>query len=91
MESDPTLIDAIRAAVRDELAKGARLAPRWLSVDDAAEYSGLGAKSIRRLLASGSLTAHRPIRGRVVIDREQLDNYIRTSTAEQRVGRGRNR
>jgi excisionase family DNA binding protein len=62
--------------------------PAWLSVHDAAIYSGLSMKTIRRLLASGKLTAHRPVRGRILICRNELDSLIRSSTQQLRRGRG---
>lgn len=62
---------------------------RWLTVKGSADHASLSPESIRRLLASGKLTGHRPVRGRVLIDREQLDHLIATSTAEPRRGRGK--
>ena len=44
--------------------------------------------SIRRMLASGKLQAFRPVRGRVLIDREQLDSVITASTSTPRRRRG---
>jgi len=61
---------------------------RWLTVDAAASYSGLSVKTIRRLLAGGRLTAHRPVRGRVIVDRRQVDALLEGSTGSVRGGRG---
>jgi excisionase family DNA binding protein len=62
--------------------------PAWLTVDGSATYASLSTKSIRRLISSGKLTAHRPVRGRVLIDRDELDSVIRSSTQQLRRGRG---
>jgi excisionase family DNA binding protein len=77
-----------RDALAELLSKVA-VATRWLSVADAATHAALSVRSIRQLLAAGKLTAHRPVRGKIVIDRVQLDNYISSSTAAPRKGRGR--
>lgn len=61
---------------------------RFMGIPDAAGYSGLSPKSIRRLLASGKLTILRPVRGRIVIDRVELDALVLNSTATPRKGRG---
>jgi hypothetical protein len=66
-------------------------APRYLSVADASVYAGVSEDSIRSLLAGGKLTALRPVPGRVVIDRVELDALIRSSTSRPRRGRGRRR
>lgn len=42
---------------------------RFITVSRAAEYADLSQESIRRLLASGRLTALRPVRGRVLVGR----------------------
>ncbi|MGE0609533.1 MAG: helix-turn-helix domain-containing protein [Pirellulales bacterium] len=67
------------------------IVPRWLSIDRAADYSSLSVASIRRLLAGGKLVARRPVRGRVVIDRLELDSFVAGSVASIRVGRGKHR
>ena len=52
---------------------------RWLSVEAGANYSTLSEETLRRLLAEGKLTAHRPVPGRVLIDREELDDFLAAS------------
>jgi excisionase family DNA binding protein len=52
---------------------------RFLKVSEAANYSGLSEESLRRLLAAGKLTSHRPVAGRVLVDRRQLDALILAS------------
>ena len=62
--------------------------PRWLPIPSSARYTGLSVGSIRRLLAAGKLTAFRPVRGRVVLDRYELDSYVLGCNARPRAGRG---
>lgn len=62
---------------------------RFLTVPKAAAHANLSEESIRRLLSSGKLTALRPVKGRVLIDRRQLDALVLSSTATPRTGRGR--
>jgi hypothetical protein len=67
----------------------ATLLPRWLSYEVAAPYSSISSKSLRRLVAAGKLQAHRPVKGKIVLDRLELDAYIAGATATPRTGRGR--
>ena len=68
---------------------GDRLNARWLTVEGAAAYCSLSTASIRRMIDSGELTAHRPgSGGRVLIDKRQLDSAIQNATARPRKGRG---
>lgn len=61
---------------------------RFLAVPDAAAYAGVSDESIRRLLAAGKLTAFRPVPGRVVVDRRELDAVILASSRRPSQGRG---
>ena len=66
----------------------------WLSIDEAAEYANLSPATIRRMLQAGKLTAHDPCegkgrRGKILIDRHQLDAVIRASKAPIRKRRKR--
>jgi excisionase family DNA binding protein len=72
--------------VAERLADLARR--RYLSVAHAAEYADLSEDSIRSLLSSGKLTALRPVPGRVVIDRRELDALLLSSTRRPRRARG---
>lgn len=61
----------------------ARTAPttetRWLGYAAASEYAGLSEDTLRRLIGVGRLHAYRPAGGRrVLIDRAELDSYIRS-------------
>jgi hypothetical protein len=79
----------LTAAVR-ELTKrvDAQTWPRWLSVEAAARYCSLSPKSIRNLVTNGTLTPSRAVRGRVLIDRLQLDAAL-SSACGARLRRGR--
>lgn len=63
----------------------------FLTLKHAAEYSDLSVESLRRLCESGKLTALRPVKGRILIEREELDAYIRSCDRTPRTGRGRHR
>jgi excisionase family DNA binding protein len=88
MPPDPTPLDldAIAEALAEKLAGVA--VKRYLSVAEAAAYSSLSPDSVRTLLTSGKLTALRPVPGRVLIDRRQLDSLILGSTRTPRQRRG---
>jgi len=83
-------MDALAEAVAKKVAAqlDALAARRYLSVAEAAAYSSLSPDSIRSLLSSGKLTALRPVAGRVVIDKRELDSLIGSSTRAPRRGRG---
>ena len=85
LEQHATRFESIVSELRDSLHAGPR---RWLGVKEAATYTGLSEGSIKSLLSSGKLTSHRPVRGRVLIDRIELDSVIASSTASIRKGRG---
>jgi excisionase family DNA binding protein len=51
---------------------------RYVTVQEAADYTGLSDKSIRRMLARRALTPYRPV-GRLLIDLRQLDALIQAS------------
>ena len=73
----------------DQLLDAAQAGPvRFLTIDAAERYSSLSERSIRRLISSGKLTAHRPVKGRVLVDRGQLDAVILSATSTPRKGRG---
>lgn len=79
---------SIRADINALLSTASQPTPRWLSVDGAAAYAGLSPVSIRRLLKRGVIRAHRPIKGKILIDRIELDSVVSTAVAEVRKGRG---
>lgn len=81
-------LDGIEAILCDLVERLGRPAQRWLGVAAAAEYAGLCAASIRELVARGVLTAHRPMSGRVLIDRHEIDAVFAGATRTPRVRRG---
>lgn len=91
MSDSPTTIEALAEKLDAVLlaVKQPVDAPRFLSVERAADYCSLSVESIRRLLASGKLTPLHPVRGRVVLDRNQLDAYVLGADSRPRTGRGR--
>ncbi len=80
--------DAIHAKLDALARQSSALAQRFLSVKSAATYADLSEDSIRRLIERGDLTAHRPVKGRILIDREELDRLITGSTRRPVNGRG---
>lgn len=72
----------------DQLERRSSLAPRWLSLTDAAEYTSLSIESLRRLMAAGKIQPRRPVRGKVILDRLELDAFIASSTAKPKHSRG---
>lgn len=82
---------AIEHPADDQTAAVATIQPRWFGIAEATAYTRLSDSSIRRLLATGKLTAHRPVRGKILLDRFELDSYIAGSTLQPRKGRGLNR
>jgi hypothetical protein len=63
--------------------------PRWLSVSQAARYASLGEKSIRNLIAAAVIVPSRTVRGKLLIDRMQLDAALLSGCGrELRSGRG---
>ncbi len=83
-------VDALTDAVAALVARHeAQRWPRWLSIDLAAQYTSLSGKSIRRLIDGGQLSPSRAVRGKVLIDRQQLDAVLVASCGRQlRGGRG---
>jgi len=73
----------------DELLQRPVHQPRFLSIKQAGEYSSLSDDSLRRLIERGDLTACRPVKGKILLDRQELDRLILGSTAIPRRGRGR--
>ncbi len=85
--ADPLQVIAERL---DLLVERSHAAPqaRYMSVQSAAAYTDLSPDSIRRMLERGDLTALRPVRGKILIDRQELDAVILGSTTRPRMGRG---
>jgi excisionase family DNA binding protein len=75
----------LQAVVAELIAKS--MSP-WLTIDGAARHASLSPKSIRRLISSGKLKAHRLTRGKILVSRIELDSLIRNSTMLPRKSRG---
>jgi excisionase family DNA binding protein len=75
-------LDALLERLKDGL-------PRYLTIGGSAAYTSISEESIRRLIAGGKLTALRPVKGRIVIDRFALDAYVLSCDSRPRTGRGR--
>lgn len=87
MPDDPTLADVIERL--DAIAERLEAGPtRYLSIIAAATYADVSDDTIRRALSRGDLTTLRPARGRVVIDRLEIDSWLR-GTAGRQLRRGR--
>jgi excisionase family DNA binding protein len=83
-------LDALAEALADRLTEriAALAQRRYISVADASSYTSLSIDTLRGLLATGKLTALRPVPGRVLIDRRELDALLASSTRRPRRGRG---
>ena len=79
---------AIERAVAVAVGQVGTNRARFLGIGEAAAHVGLSDESIRRLIAAGKLTPLRPVRGKVLLDRLELENYVLNSTSIPRTGRG---
>lgn len=50
---------------------------RYLNYEEAETYSGLSEASLRRLVRANKLRVARPTPNRVLIDRQEIDRYLR--------------
>lgn len=71
----------IERAVRKAMAEVVLSWPRWLKTTQAARYSGLSAKTLRRLAREGEIKAYRHGKD-LVFDRESIDQYFLRQEAE---------
>jgi excisionase family DNA binding protein len=88
MTAPAVTLESLSAQVAELAARLDAPAPRFLTVDSAARHCDVSADTIRRLLSSGKLTALRPVKGRIVIDRNELDDVVLSSNSRPRRGRG---
>jgi len=85
-------VKAIADRISAELAERIGLASqRFLTVRQAANYVGVSEDSIRSMLLSRKITARRPVGGRILICRKELESAILASTNKPRRGRGSGR
>lgn len=87
---DGAAIAELSNAVRDLAGRiDGQTWPRWLDVATAARYCSLGEKSVRNLVANGSIHPSRTVRGKLLIDRHELDGALTAGCGRQlRKGRG---
>ena len=90
-ERDSDLLASIASQLELIARRLAEPAPRFLGMEAAGAYSGLSADSIRRLVQAGKLAGYRPVPGRVVVDREELERFVLSATTRVRQGRGQSR
>ena len=84
-----TLVKGIEAKVEALLARPTNHVEQgYLSLKNAAFYSDLSQKTLRRFIAKGELVDYRPARGKILIKRKELDALIQKSTTKIRRGRG---
>jgi len=63
------------------MATAQLIAPRWLTLDKAAAYCGLGQRCLQNYIKAGHIRSSNAVapgatRGRRLIDRESLDAFI---------------
>jgi excisionase family DNA binding protein len=80
------LADSVVDRFVDRLA--ALAMKRYYSVAEASVYTSLSCDTIRAMLSARKLTALRPVGGRVLMDRRELDALLQASTACPRRRRG---
>jgi hypothetical protein len=86
---DEVAIRELALAIRDLIDKiNTGGWARWLSVEGASQYSSLSDKSIRNLCADGTLNPSRTVRGKLLIDRTELDAAL-VAGCGKRLRRGR--
>lgn len=61
------------------MATSTRSAKGYVTVAEAAHYTGLSEGTIRNLMATRELTAFRPVPGRVLLDLNDVDKFMRRS------------
>jgi excisionase family DNA binding protein len=65
-----------------EMAKKTAIAEKYVTVQKAAEFTGLSVATIRNLIATRDLTAFRPVPGRIVLDLSEIDKFMRRSSGQ---------
>ena len=72
-----TIKRIVLEAVREALESRPSAWPRWLPIKEAARYSGLSEKTLRRLAKDGEIYATQsPGGGKLLFDRESIDEYL---------------
>ncbi len=76
--------DAEAGPMPFEAKPSGALPQRWFGVQQASEYMGIGVASVRRLISAGKLTAYRVLRGRVLLDKFEIDSLVLGSSRQLR-------
>jgi excisionase family DNA binding protein len=84
----PVTLDTLAAKIDQLSARSQSVDRRFMTIERAAHYTDLSEKSMRRMISEGRLNAYRPVRGRILIDRHELDAAILGSGGQPRTGRG---
>ena len=69
------ILKLLRQAVREELSR-IQTWPRWLPTKAAARYSGLSEWKLRELYRAGEIYAKNVGGGKLLFDRESIDDYM---------------
>lgn len=70
------------------MATRIRTAKKYATIAEVADFTGLSEGTIRNLLTMRELTAYRPVPGRIVLDLQEVEKFVRDS-AERPSARGR--
>lgn len=77
MSDTPSIADVIdRLDVLLERTAPGSTWGRWLDLPEAGRYCTLSVRTLRRLISSGTLTPHRLVPGKELLDRTELDAAI---------------
>jgi hypothetical protein len=89
MTAPVVTLESIAERLEEVLARLGGTLPEYLSVGGAADYCSLCERSIRGAIAAGKLAVYRPVPGRLLIARRELDDWVRQARgARMRRGRG---
>ena len=64
------------------MATKTAIARKYVTVAEAAEFSGVSVGTIRNLIAMRELTGFRIVPGRIVLDLLEVDNFVRRSSGQ---------
>jgi len=76
------LKELVFRAVREALESRPSAWPRWLPIKEAARYSGLSPSTLRRLAREGEIYARNLNGGKLLFDRESIDDFMLRDRAE---------
>jgi hypothetical protein len=88
MSTEAITLEILAQRIDTVLAQISAPLPRFFSVKHAAVYIDSSEDSIRGLIAANKLTPLRAIRGKILLDKNELDALILGSDQRPRKGRG---